>query len=163
MNLQKTFIEEYKREMDMTRETLKRIPEDKLSWKPHEKSMTLGQLGLHIALIPGRLSELFSKLKREVPTVPLGEPESITQLLNALEESEIIAMKHLTIWNEEQLEADWSMVDGEQILMTEPRWVMIRSLMFNHLYHHRGQLTVYLRLLNISVPAIYGASADENG
>ncbi|GAE30263.1 DinB family protein [Alkalihalobacillus hemicellulosilyticus] len=161
MNLQKTYVEEFKREIAMTRDSLKRIPEDKLSWKPHEKSMSLGQLALHIALIPGQLTQLFSELEREVPNVPLHEARSIDQLLHALDENEEIARNHLMNWNAEELEADWSMVDGGQILLTEPRWVMIRSLMFNHLYHHRGQLTVYLRLLNISVPAIYGASADE--
>lgn len=141
----------------MTRHVLNRIPEEKLSWKPHEKSMSLGQLGLHIASIPGQLLELFSELEREVPDVPLYEAHSVAEILNVLGESEEKALNYLTTWDDNQLELPWSMVAGEQTLITEPRHVMIRSLMFNHLYHHRGQLTVYLRLLAIPVPAIYGA------
>ncbi|WP_408006412.1 DinB family protein [Pseudalkalibacillus sp. A8] len=162
MKLQVVLIDEFKNELEMTRNVLKRIPEDKLTWCPHPKSMSVGQLGLHTAVIPGKLAELFSELERAIPTVPLPEPASLDEILLALEKSKRVGMDHLSQWGEEDLEAEWRMTDGKNTLMAAPRLAMVRSLMLNHWYHHRGQLTVYLRLLDVPVPAVYGPSADEN-
>lgn len=161
MNMQQELIQEFKNETDMTRKILNRIPADKLTWRPHSKSMSLGQLALHIAEIPGKLAEFFDELTREVPTVPLQEASSLEEILSALEESEKVAAAKLSNWDDDDLQAEWTMTSGDQPVMAAPRLTMVRSLMLNHWYHHRGQLIVYLRLLDVPVPGAYGSSADE--
>jgi len=162
MDMSEVLIEEFNQEIDITRHVLKRIPVDKLEWRPHQKSMSIGQLGLHTAMVPGQLSELFSELEREVPSVSLLQPSSLEEILLALERSERTALDHLQEWREEDLKEKWTMTNEQQTVIAAPRLSMVRSLMFNHWYHHRGQLTVYLRLLDEPVPAVYGASADES-
>ncbi|WP_035712520.1 DinB family protein [Salibacterium aidingense] len=160
-SLNELLIQEFSEEAASTRQVLERVPEEKLSWAPHEKSMTLGQLTLHIAILPDRLTEYFSELTRNAPDVPLPEAESAAQILTELEQSEAAVMEKIEEWSEEELMAEWKMVEQEQTLLSGPRYYMIRSILLNHWYHHRGQLTVYLRLLDIPVPAVYGSSADE--
>ncbi|SDI04215.1 DinB family protein [Alteribacillus bidgolensis] len=155
-------IKEFTDEVHATRQVLERIPEDKLSWSPHPKSMSLGQIALHTAVIPGELAEYFSESNREVPQVLLPEAATRKEILSAFDSSIETAEQKLAAWNEVDLMSEWQMKQGEETIMTAPRFFMLRSLMFNHWYHHRGQLTVYLRLLDVSVPAVYGSSADEN-
>lgn len=155
-------INEFKEEVKTTRHVLKRIPGDRLSWAPHSKSMSLGQLALHVAKIPGELAELFSELTQEVPSVPLSEATSLEEILSTLDESEAIAVEKLSSWGEEDFGVEWKMVQGGNTIMAAPRMVMVRQLMLNHWYHHRGQLTVYLRLLDVALPPVYGSSADED-
>jgi uncharacterized damage-inducible protein DinB len=159
--LQELLIAELTREADATRRVLERVPTDKLSWRPHPKSMSLGQLALHIAGLPRGIAWLLNEPVREAPTVPLPEPRSIDELLSALDESIDVAKRTLAEWGEDGLEAEWRMtVNGETVLVL-PRHEVARSLMFNHVYHHRGQLTVFLRLLDVPVPGVYGPSADD--
>lgn len=162
MAMTELLLEEFRQEIKMTQKVLSRIPENKLTWRPHPKSMSLGQLGLHIALIPGDLAEFFNELTREIPTVPLPEASSVEEILSTLSKSETTVINKFSDWGETGLEADWKMVDGEKILISAPRIMMVRSTLLNHWYHHRGQLTVYLRLIDVPVPAVYGSSADEN-
>jgi uncharacterized damage-inducible protein DinB len=147
-----------------TRRTLERVPNDKLQWRPHPKSYSLGQLALHVAISPGALCGLMrmdgfdatgSKFTQE-------PPKSTADLLPALAKSLADAKAYLESVTPEQAAAPWSMTSHGRTLFTVPRIVMIRSLVFNHWYHHRGELMVYLRINNVPVPAIYGPSADED-
>lgn len=154
--------EELAEEAGTTRRVLERVPEDRLSWRPHPRSMSLGQLALHLAMIPGALAELLREPTREMPAVPLPEPSSRDEILAALDESVATAAAQLSAWSEEDLAAEWQMTRDGATLLALPRFRMLRSVMLNHWYHHRGQLLVYLRLLDVPVPPVYGPTADEN-
>ncbi len=164
MSISGDLLLEFREELKVTRRVFERIPADKLSWKPHEKSMTLGQLAMHIAGVPGSIAgitegESFDILKGNF-TPP--SPQSTAELQAALNHSAEVVEKTLRAANEETAYAQWRLMRGDTVLMAIPRVVAWRSLMLNHWYHHRGQLTVYLRLLNVPLPSVYGPSADEN-
>lgn len=161
MTLTESLILELTSEATTTRRVLERVPPDKLSWRPHQKSMTLGQLALHIAALPGAIAELVSQLTVDVPFVPLREATSRDELLSTLDKSVETATAKLSGWNDNDLQAEWKMTRGPDTLLKLPRIGMIRSVMLNHWYHHRGQLVVYLRLLDVPIPPIYGPTADE--
>ncbi|OZB95417.1 DinB family protein [Paenibacillus sp. XY044] len=160
MNMIEDWIRELKREGESTRMLLERLPEDKLSWRPHPRSMSLGQLALHAAGVPGGLAQLLDEAVSEAPVVPLPEPFNRQEVLEALEWSVSLAESKLREWGEDGLRNTWKLVSKGETVLEAPRIDMARSLMFNHVYHHRGQLTVYLRLLEISVPGMYGPTAD---
>jgi uncharacterized damage-inducible protein DinB len=141
---------------------LSRLPEGKLTWKPHAKSMSLGQLGLHVAQTPGQVADLISASIDGAPAFDRPQPGSRAEILEALDSSVANANARLSSWDDAALAEEWRMTAGGQTLMALPRAAMIRAIMLNHWYHHRGQLAVDLRLLNEPVPAIYGPSADEN-
>lgn len=162
MTIAESLIEELKREAAVTRRLLERVPEDRLSWKPHVKSMTLGELAHHIAILPHAITELVSELVREVPTVPRPQAESVAELLSKLTASVDSAIAKWSAWDDGDLRAGWKLVREGKTLIEVPRGGVLRSVMLNHWYHHRGQLTVYLRLLDVPVPSTYGPSADEN-
>lgn len=153
---------ELKRESATTRRVLERVPEDQLSWKPHAKSMSLGELALHIAQLPRGIAELLGELSVEVPAVPLREATSREELLSAFDQAVAVAATTIAEWGEDGLAAEWRLTRDEHTLFALPRAAVVRTLMLNHSYHHRGQLTVYLRLLGVPVPAVYGPTADEN-
>jgi uncharacterized damage-inducible protein DinB len=155
-------IAELTREAETTRRVLERVPDDRLSWKPHPKSMSLGQLALHVAQLPLGIAMLVERLTVELPTVPLVEPASRGEILDALERSVAHATERLAAWGDEGLDAPWTLTRDGAALVTMPRGEVLRALMLNHSYHHRGQLTVYLRLLDVPLPPVYGPTADEN-
>ncbi len=164
MSLCDGLLLEFKEELKTTRRVLDRVPADKFTWKPHDKSMSLGQLAMHVATLPGGIAaitsgESFDVLKGKSP-VPA--PSSIGDVLAALDQSAIAVEETLKTTTEEMAYAQWRMVRGDKVLLAIPRAVAWRSMMLNHWYHHRGQLSVYLRLLGVPVPAMYGPSADEN-
>ncbi|WP_199614331.1 DinB family protein [Paenibacillus alkalitolerans] len=161
MNYSDLLIAELKREAQATRRVLERVPEDKLSWKPHEKSMSLGQLALHTASVIGGVAELLNESPREVPDVPLSEAASLGEILSALDKYAAIAENKLLAWGEAGLMETWTLTREGVPVIQVPRMEMVRTIMLNHWYHHRGQLTVYLRLLGVPLPGIYGPSADE--
>jgi uncharacterized damage-inducible protein DinB len=147
-----------------TRRLLERVPADKLDWQPHPKAMTLGQLAFHLANIPGNISRLASLDGFDASTAnfnPVDAPNA-EALLPALETSLADARAFLGGLDDEASAAPWRLTAGERELFTIPRREVVRNLMLNHWYHHRGQLSVYLRFLDVPVPAIYGRSADEN-
>ena len=154
-------IDELHQEAATTRRVLERVPEAHFAWRPHPKSMSLGQLALHIARIPGAIADLLAELQREPPVVPLPEATSRVELVAHLEGSVAKAAQALADWGERGLSAEWSMQRGGQTLFTLPRIAMVRSVMLNHWYHHRGELMVYFLLLDVPVPSVYGPSADE--
>lgn len=155
-------LQELEREAHTTRRVLERVPEDKLGWKPHEKSMSLGQLALHIATTPGAVAELSQK--SPCPVFQFEQPSATTaaELIPAMEESVAKAKEILSGLDDEALGNIWRLVDGDRDLMAIPVGGFLRSVMLNHWYHHRGQLSVYLRQVGALVPPIYGPSADEN-
>ena len=155
-------IVELAQEAAATRRLLERVPEGELSWKPHPKSMSLGELAFHIAILPRGIADLLSETARELPTVPRPEATSVAEALSTLEDSVAFATAKLTEWGDDGLREGFRLMNGGQTLFELPRVAMVRSIMLNHWYHHRGQLSVYLRLLEVPVPVIYGRSADEN-
>jgi uncharacterized damage-inducible protein DinB len=159
-----SLISELEQEAGGTRRVLERVPSDKLTWKPHPKSMTLGQLARHVARLPGDLARVASADGFDTATQGSRhpQPETAAELLPALERALEQARTFLGGLDEAKAAAPWRMMAGEREIFRVPRLDFIRNVMFNHLYHHRGQLTVYLRLLDVPVPATYGDSADEN-
>jgi len=156
-------LAELEQEAHTTRRVLERIPEAHLSWKPHPKSMSLGQLALHVATVPGNVAELAAM--DTVPNPPnFVQPEaaSASELVPSLTESVAKAKRTLGAFDDERMNAMWRLQRGGTEIMAMPRVAVVRTIMLNHWYHHRGQLLVYLRLLNQSVPSVYGPTADEN-
>lgn len=155
-------IAELHAEADATRRVLSRVPEEQLGWRPHPKSMSLGTLALHLAQLPWGIAMLAEQPVTELPTVPLIEAISRAELLETLERNLAFATEHLDGWGDAGLAEPWTLTIGGQPIMTMPRGALLRTLMMNHAYHHRGQLTVYLRLLDVPLPPVYGPTADEN-
>ena len=155
-------IEELNSEGRTTRRILERLPEDRFDWRPHPKSMSLGQLSLHLAGLPVGIAMLAEHLSVEAPVVPLPTPRSRAEVLEAFDRSIEEASRRLAQWSDKDLDAEWTLtVKGAPVFATQ-RGDLLRSLMFSHVYHHRGQLTVYLRLLDVPVPPSYGPTADES-
>ena len=157
-------IAELEAESPATRRVLERVPGDRLGWRPHPKSMSLGQLAQHVAALPGSISRLAAQDGLDAATVNFEpEPaESAEALLTTYDDAVAEARIYLAGLTEETASAPWTLRHGERTIFTLPRIGLLRTLAFNHLYHHRGQLTVYLRLLDVPVPVVYGKSADEN-
>jgi uncharacterized damage-inducible protein DinB len=157
-------LKEFREEVAITKRLLTCVPGDKLTWKPHAKSMSLGQLAGHIAAIPGRISKLaqqesFDVLKGSfVPPQPANLEEILTTLDQGVGEADVF-LQGLT---DESAAETFRLMKGDRELFHQPRAVIVRTIMLNHWYHHRGQLSVYLRLLDVSLPVIYGRSADTD-
>lgn len=160
MEMHELLIPELKHEVAITEKFLKRIPKDKLDWRPHEKSMSLKQLGSHLAEIPswviGTMMQDEMTMDEYVPPINNSVDEMIKTLKATTEE----AVNSLKVPNEEY-NKNWKMIQGGQTVMEMPKYQVLRGMVLNQLPHHRAQLGVYLRLLNQSVPATYGPSADE--
>ena len=159
-----SMLDELRQEAVTTRRVLERVPEEKLSWKPHPKSMSLGQLSLHVASIPGNLVGLVQLEEFDASQANFVPPEasSVDQILTALNTSVKTAEDYLSRLDDKTAAVNWRLTLREQEVFSMPRIGVLRSIMLNHWYHHRGQLAVYLRLLDVPVPVIYGRSADEN-
>jgi uncharacterized damage-inducible protein DinB len=162
MAMNDVFLQELEQEAKTTRRALERVPENKLDWRPHPKSMSLGQLSLHIAVMPGAIAELSTQSPFQVKQFTQDPATSTAQLLSTLDEGLVKAKTILRGMDDAALGATWKMVDGDKEILSMPRAALLRTVMLNHWYHHRGQLTVYLRELGVPVPSIYGPSADEN-
>ena len=160
----RAFATELEQESAATRRLLERVPADKLSWRPHPKSMSLGQLAHHVAGIPGRMANLARGEGFDVAGASFEAPEagSTAELLPALDAGLASARELLLGLDDASAAAPWTMKHGERVVFSIPRVAMLRTMMLNHWYHHRGQLAVYLRILDVPVPATYGRSADEN-
>lgn len=161
MSLAEAILMELEDEAKRTQRVLERIPEDKLTWRPHPKSFSLGQLGMHIAA-QGRLARIAADEIHEIDIKPPVEAKSRKEILDAFAEGIAEAKQMLRKMDDVTLNATWTgQIQGKTILSL-PRAGFLRMVMLNHIYHHRGQLSVYLRMLNVAVPSIYGPSADEN-
>ncbi len=156
-------LQELEQEAQTTRRVLERVPDNQLAWRPHPKARTLGELALHVATVPGGVAEFIaSQSPAQAPQFTDPSPKSASELIPALDESIAKAKKALGGMDDAALMATWRMMQGERELFAVPRVALLRSIMLNHWYHHRGQLTVYLRELDVAIPSIYGPSADEN-
>ena len=155
---------EFQQEAATTKRVLDRVPADKLAWKPHPKSMSLGQLAMHVASIPGGISRMAQLDEYEVNPANFNQPgpKDLAEIFAALDSSVKTAQDYLGGVSESAALGNWRLTANGKEVMAMPRAVMLRSIMLNHWYHHRGQLSVYLRLLDVPVPVIYGPSADEN-
>jgi uncharacterized damage-inducible protein DinB len=157
-----TLLAELELQAPVTRRFLERLPEDKLTWKPHEKSLTAGQLALHIALVPGSIVRLVLDNPRHArEKFEFPQPASREEILRALDESVAAVREQLPKFDDDAMQESWRLVRGDKELFSAPRGLIVRDLMLSHWYQHRGQFSVYLRLLDIPVPASWGPSADE--
>jgi predicted dithiol-disulfide oxidoreductase (DUF899 family)/uncharacterized damage-inducible protein DinB len=157
-------LNEFKEEVAVTRRILERVPADKLSWRPHPKSMTLGQLAIHIATVPSALATLAQGDGFDVSQgnfVP-PQPKNLQEIHTAFETSVREAETQLEGMTDERAQGTWTLKLRDKELFNKPRIGVLRSIMLNHWYHHRGQLSVYLRLLEVPVPVVCGPTADEN-
>jgi uncharacterized damage-inducible protein DinB len=162
MSFAQSIFTEFEAQAPITRRYLERLPEDRLTWKPHEKSMSAGQLALHIARVPGGAVRFVQQNPAQAPdfrNVP--QPSSLREILGTFEESITTVRTQLPLFDDASMEETWRMVQGDTEVLAIPRAQFLRDIMLNHWYQHRGQLSVYLRLLNVAVPASWGPSADE--
>jgi uncharacterized damage-inducible protein DinB len=163
MAINDAFIAELKHESGLTKNILERVPLDKKDWKPHEKSMTLGRLATHIAEIPRWVREIinideYDFLAQTFKPRIAGSQED---LISIYQEHLGNAIGALETQNDDEFNKTWTLKRGNLILLSTPKKVAIRGWAFSHMIHHRGQLSVYLRLLDVPVPGLYGPSADE--
>jgi len=162
-NLAGALIAEMEQEAAATRKCLERVPADKFSWKPHERSMEFGKLAVHIAEMFGwtEAAMLHPELDfAKMDYKPL-EPSTTEEIVAYLDKTVAESIEILKAASDEVFMENWSLRNGEQVYFTMPRIAVMRSMVMNHIIHHRGQLSVYLRLNDIPVPALYGPSADE--
>ena len=161
-----TILPEFDMEMDNTRRTLERVPDGKFSWQPHPKSGTLGWMAGHVANLPiwaamtmKQDSLNLAPSSGSAPTMP--KPSNRKELLEVFDKNRADARAALASADDAAYAKPWALLMGEQELFREPRAAVLRRMVLNHLIHHRGQLTMYLRLLDVPVPGLYGPSADD--
>lgn len=161
--LNQSIIPEFKNEAASTRKMLQKVPADKLDWRPHGRSMTLGALAAHVANIPGWIPFILGNEDYDIATRGYKEAKSASteELVENFNDKYETALKNLESAADETLLGTWTFRSGEHVIFRMPRMAAIRLLSMNHLIHHRGQLSVYLRLLEVPVPGMYGPSADE--
>jgi uncharacterized damage-inducible protein DinB len=163
MGLNEPILAEFQQEAKTTRKLLERVPQDALGWKPHEKSMTMERLAVHIAELYGWPSIVLASNELDFSRMDYTPPKinGISDLLEFFDKAVTGAVDLLKTQTDEQLVQLWKLRTGEKVFFEMPRLAVIRSMVLNHTIHHRGQLSVYLRLRNVPIPSIYGPSADE--
>jgi uncharacterized damage-inducible protein DinB len=167
MSITDWLLPEFDAEMVSARRVLERVPLDDPGWKPHESSMTIGYLAFLVANLPGWTTGTLTQTELDIQPPPGKSwtddvPTTREGLLELFDKNVVEARNALVAATEESLQVPWTLKMGEQPLLTQPRWIVYRQNVMNHLVHHRAQLGVYLRLRGVPVPAIYGPSADEN-
>ncbi|HEY2469153.1 MAG TPA: DinB family protein [Terracidiphilus sp.] len=160
-SIAQAFLSEFETQAPITRRFLERLPESKLTWKPHERSMTAGQLAFHLALIPGGLVRFVQNNPAQEPNFAFPQPATRDEILKTFDDSIATVRELLPALDDAAMNETWRLVAGERELLALPRQLFLRDVMFSHWYQHRGQFCVYLRLLNVPVPASWGPSADE--
>jgi uncharacterized damage-inducible protein DinB len=155
-------LPEFDHEMTTTRKLLERVPEDRLDWKPHAKSFSLGQLAQHVATIPlwGTTTLTQTELDVEGPTPP--QMRTRAELLATFDQNAASARAALTDRTDAELMVPWTLKSGGRTIFSMPRASVLRGFVLSHIIHHRGQLSVYLRMQDVPLPSIYGPSADES-
>jgi uncharacterized damage-inducible protein DinB len=168
MSISQSLLPEFDQEMANTRKVLERIPQDKLGWKAHEKSNTIGWVGTHLANIPAWAEMTLTKDALDIAP-PGGEPyrtpaaESVHAILEQFDRNVAAGRAALVAAPDEEFSKPWSLLSGGATVFTMPRMAVLRTFVLNHMIHHRAHLCVYLRLNNVPVPGLYGPSADEAG
>jgi len=161
MSIAQTLLAEFEIQAPITRKFLERLPEDKLTWKPHEKSMTAGQLAYHLAFVPGGVIRFVQNNPAQAPDFNFPQPASRQEILKTLDDSIAAVQTLLPKFDDAAMRETWRLFAGDRELLAQPRGLFVRDIMLNHWYQHRGQFCVYLRLLGAAVPASWGPSADE--
>src|SRR3954468_11285981 len=162
MTISQMLLPEFDQEMASTRKLLANLPEDKLDYKPHPKSMALGRLAGHVAEMPGWIAMLPGKDKLEIQ--PDWKPNIATsreQLLKGFDENVAAGRAALAGLSDEEFSQPWSLIFGGHTAFTLPKMAVTRNVILNHVIHHRAQLGVYYRLNDVAVPGMYGPSADD--
>ncbi|MBN2056953.1 DinB family protein [bacterium] len=166
MSIARSMMAEFDQEMANTRVMLSRVPEDKLDWRPHEKSMTFAGLATHTANIPAWAAMIVED--ENVDVAPEGETPlrmtaatSVKELLEGFDETVAKARMLIGGASDERLLGKWTLLTGGRTIFSLPRVGVLRTMVMNHMIHHRAQLGVYLRLNDLPVPGMYGPSADE--
>ena len=154
-------LAEFETQAAITRRFLERLPEDKLTWKPHERSMTAGQLAFHLASVPGGVVRFSLENPAQAPNIPFPQPQTRDEILKKLDESIAAVREVLPTLDDAAMNETWRLMAGEKQVLAQPRKEFLRDVMLSHWYQHRGQFSVYLRILNVPVPASWGPSADE--
>jgi uncharacterized damage-inducible protein DinB len=162
MNVIETIRADFAEEMPSTRKVIERVPGDKGEWRPHPKSFPIGHLAQLVSGMPGWMTNIATQPKLDFLQTPGYSFESTDTLLEAFDKNVREATEALRAMRESQLDDDWSLVRGENVIFTAKKGNMLRQTL-RHLVHHRAQLTVYLRLLDLPVPSTYGPSADDKG
>ena len=160
-SIAQTLLAEFETQEPITRRFLERVPEEKYTWKPHERSMTAGQLAYHIAFVPAGVVRFAANNPAEAPDFNFPQPESREEVLKIHDDGVIAVSDLLPRFDDAAMRETWRLMARGNEVLAQPRGLFIRDVMLNHWYQHRGQLGVYLRLLNVAVPASFGPSADE--
>jgi uncharacterized damage-inducible protein DinB len=163
MSIAQALLAEFEGQVPVTRTFLERLPQDKLTWKPHERSMTAGQLALHIARVPAFVIQSVQVNSRQVPDFSnlMPQPSSVREVLDSYDEGVRLVRAALPQIDDSRMREAFRLVQGDKTVWAIPRGQFLREIMLNHWYQHRGQFSVYLRMLNVPVPATWGPSADE--
>lgn len=154
-------LAEFETQAPITRRFLERLPETKLTWKPHERSLTAGQLAFHLAIVPGGVVRFSLDNPAQAPDFSFPQPETRDEILTKFDESVAIVRKVLPSLDDADMNETWRLRAGDKEILAQPRRQFLRDVMLSHWYQHRGQFAVYLRILNVPVPASWGPSADE--
>jgi uncharacterized damage-inducible protein DinB len=155
-------LQELEQEAPATRRVLARVPADRLDWRPHERSMSMGQLAHHLAQLPRGIVSAALQPSFDPSALPAPKaPANTEALLATFDDAMEYARATLSRMPDADLDIPWKVMRGETLVLTMPRGAVFRTILLNHSYHHRGQLTVYLRLNGIPLPSVYGPSADE--
>jgi uncharacterized damage-inducible protein DinB len=160
MSIADTLLPEFDQEMTTTRRVIERVPTEKGQWKPHPKSFSLGHLAQLVAGMPGWITNTVEETYLDLGKYPGYSYEKTEDLVKSFDRNVAAARKAIAASKDAEYKVPWSLKHGERVLFTMPRGVVVR-MHINHLIHHRGQLTVYLRLIDVPVPSIYGPTADE--
>jgi uncharacterized damage-inducible protein DinB len=161
MSIAQEMLREFQHQAPITRRFLERLPEDKLTWKPHEKSMSAGMLAYHIAQVPGNLMRAVAQSAVPAPDFKFPEPKSKEEILQTFDASVAAVCAQLPQFDDAKMHEMWRLMNGNQEVLAQERGLFLRDVLFSHLYQHRGQFSVYLRMLGVPVPASFGPSADE--
>ena len=161
MLIAQSLLAEFEAQAPVTRKFLERLPDDRLPWRPHARSLTAGQLAYHLAFVPGGVVRGAEKDQVPPPDFQFPQPTTVQEVLDAFDQSVVTVREVLPSFDDAAMNATWRIVDGDQEIAAMPRVAFLRNIMLNHWYQHRGQFCVYLRLLDVPVPSSWGPSADE--
>jgi uncharacterized damage-inducible protein DinB len=161
MQVGELFLREWEREGPFTKKMLEKVPQDKFGWKPHEKSKTLGALALHVAALPGRWIRVLDSDVFDPTIIKQPTAEDMDAIIKLFEDNNTILIDRFKNTGEEEYDKQFTFNPAGKPLFTTSKAMGIGTFLFGHLIHHRAQLSVYLRLLDVPVPGMYGASADE--